>query len=219
MTTTSAWADRSEQIDAISASLVRALGEMVDIPKTQTANVGKYKYNFATLADTLQMARPILSKHDLAVTQTAESNQSEIIVWTSALHSSGQFVTSQPLRLPAGGTAQETGSALSYARRYALMAFLGLATDDDDGASASPRTERSNAPVVRSEARPVPEARTEQEAEIRRRLAQIPAAVAATIKTAFMAEFGCTLTDLEPTLHVAALALVLEQIEQAEEAE
>lgn len=211
-----AWTDRSENIDALAAAWVKAAGEMDEVPRTRKVNAGPIKYTYADLGDALGMARPILSGHGLLVTQSIDCTESDVLVTTTMLHSSGQWVTTTPVRMPIGKTAQATGSSITYARRYALMAFLGLATDDDDGASASPRTDRSNTPVVRSEARPVPEARTEQEAEIRRRLAQIPAHVAATIKTAFTAEFGCTLTDLEPTLHVAALALVLEQIEQAE---
>jgi len=214
-----AWTDRSETITELAAAWTRAAGEMDEVPRTRKVNAGPIKYTYADLGGVRSMARTILSGHGLLVTQSIACTESDVLVTTTMLHSSGQWVTTTPVRMPIGKTAQATGSSITYARRYALMAFLGLATDDDDGASASPRTERSNTPVVRSEARPVPEARTEQEAEIRRRLAQIPAHVAATIKTAFMAEFGCTLTDLEPTLHVAALALVLEQIEQAEEAE
>jgi hypothetical protein len=90
------WADSSDQIDALAASLVKALGEMHDLPKTQTANVGKYNYSYATLADALQLARPIFAKHDLALTQTVATLNNEIAVYTTVIHSSGQFVTPFP---------------------------------------------------------------------------------------------------------------------------
>jgi len=59
------------------------------------------------------------------------------------MHTSGEFLTHKPTRLPVGMDAQKTGSAITYARRYSLMAALGLATEDDDGASAPPRKERT----------------------------------------------------------------------------
>lgn len=211
-----AWTDRSESIADLAAAWVAATRALEMIPKTRKVSAGPIRYSYADLGDVLATAMPILGANDLLVTQSVDCTETDVLVTTTMLHASGQYISSTPVRMPIGKTAQATGSSITYARRYGLMAFLGLATDDDDGASASPREVRSKPPVVRSDGRSVPEARTEQEAEIRRRLAQIPAARAAEIKTAFMAEFGCTLADLEPTLHVAALALVLEEIDRDE---
>jgi hypothetical protein len=205
------WADSSDQIDALAASLVKALGEMHDLPKTQTANVGKFNYSYATLADALQLARPIFAKHDLALTQTVATLNNEIAVYTSIIHSSGQFVTSIPLTMPVGKTAQETGSAATYGRRYSLMAVLGLATEDDDGASAGPRVRRE-APRTPSKPREEPEGRTQSETEIRRMLGALSKDEVDTFRADFVGEFGVALKDLEPTLHEAAHAWVQEWI-------
>jgi hypothetical protein len=204
----SAWADRSDQIESIAAALVQALGELQDLPKTQTANVGKFAYSYATLADALQMARPIFAKHGLAVTQTAATVGDEIGIYTTVLHSSGQFVTSLPLLMPAGKTAQETGSAVTYGKRYSLMAVLGLATEDDDGANAAPRRPRE-APKLPSKApNPSPPPRTPEEAEIRSTIASLPSDAAARLRGEFRAEFGSTLADLEEARHVDAARFV-----------
>jgi hypothetical protein len=48
--------------------------------------------------------------------------------------------------MPSKGGPQDIGSAISYARRYALMAFLGLATDDDDGAGAQKAAKEADKP-------------------------------------------------------------------------
>jgi hypothetical protein len=201
----SAWSDRSEQIDSLSASLVKALGEMHDLPKTQTANVGKFAYSYATLADALQLARPIFAKHGLAITQTTATVGDEVGIFTTILHGTGQFVTTQPLTMPVGKTAQETGSSSTYGRRYALMAVLGLATEDDDGASAAPRRPRET-PRSPSKPRPTPdEPSTPQEAQIRNVLASIPTDAAARIRGEFKAHFTATLRELPADRHGEAL--------------
>ena len=203
-----AWADKSESIDALSAAFVKALGEMQDIAKTQTANAGQYAYSYATLADAFGMARPILAKHGLAISQTAETTHDEVVIWTTVMHSSGQYITHAPTRLPAGKTAQNTGSGISYSRRYSLMAVLGLATEDDDGASASPRGERprKSTPAPRpAKAGP----RSEEEAEIRTLIAGLPSEPAARIKGQFKATFGHGLADLPTDRHAEALDWVI----------
>ena len=138
----SAFADRSESICSLAKALTSSLGELEDVAKTQTAKAGSFSYKYATLADALIMARPILAKHGIAVMQTAETDENVVSVWTTLMHSSGEYLTHQPTRLPSGADAQKTGSAITYARRYSLMAALGLATEDDDGATASKWGER-----------------------------------------------------------------------------
>ncbi|NBK24688.1 MAG: hypothetical protein EOM68_22015, partial [Spirochaetia bacterium] len=134
-----AFSDKSESICALAKAVTKAYGELSDVVKTQTAKAGAYSYSYATIADALGMARPILSKHGLAVMQTAECTSEDVVVHTTVMHESGEYITHMPTRLAAGADAQKTGSAITYARRYSLMAALGLATEDDDGASAPSR--------------------------------------------------------------------------------
>jgi hypothetical protein len=217
-----AWIDRSESIDALAAAWVKASGEMHDITKTQKANVGQYAYTFATLADLNEMARPIMAKHGLVITQTAATVGDEVAISTTVLHSSGQFVTAHPLTLPVGKTAQATGSAITYSRRYALMAMLGLATEDDDGAAAAPREaartapERRNPPQRTSTAprqAAKPEARSDAEREIRALLATLTGPEATRVRGEFKAAFGSTLTELDIELHEPALLWMREAVE------
>lgn len=126
----------STDTSEIVPALVAALATMEDIPKTRTADMGKYKYTFADLADVLGYLRPKLAEHGLAVVQEPFTDDKGTSVSTTILHKSGQWIESRPLRLPAGSDAQSHGSAITFARRYQLLAQLGLATEDDDGAAA-----------------------------------------------------------------------------------
>jgi hypothetical protein len=124
-------------VDLIAPAWVAALNEMRDLARTETANAGSYSYRFATLSQATEQARTVLAKHDLAVQQFAWSDQpGTASVTTTVWHVSGQSIEAPALTMPVKGGPQDVGSAISFARRYSLMAFLGLATDDDDGAGA-----------------------------------------------------------------------------------
>lgn len=136
-----AWCDRSENVAELLAAFAKCQAHMSDVGKGRRANVGQYSYLYADLSDVLSDVRPLLSGHGLGVTQTAEVAGDEVCVYTTLVHSSGQWITAAPTRLPAGKTAQQTGSSITYARRYSLLAMLGVAAadEDDDGASAGQR--------------------------------------------------------------------------------
>jgi hypothetical protein len=126
-------------ITAIAPAWVAALGELDDITRSRTADAGTYAYKYADLADATSQARAVLAKHDLAVFQVPTIDGTDIAVRTTVMHTSGAHLVFDPFRLPAGKSAQQAGSAATYARRYALMAQLGLATEDNDGADAAHR--------------------------------------------------------------------------------
>lgn len=136
----------TDTIAELSAALVAASAELTGVSKGREASIptksgGSYAYRYAALEDVLDTVRPVLAKHGLTITQTA-SNQSAdyLTISTAILHRSGEYIVFEPLALPNGRTAQEIGSAITYGRRYHLLACLGLAaSDDDDGAAAAPR--------------------------------------------------------------------------------
>lgn len=198
----------SESISEISAALVAALGEMTDIRKGREAKVqmksgGNYGYKYADLADTIQSVRPVLAAHGLAVMQNASTtNPDLVLISTTVLHRSGEWITFDPLALPAGRTAQETGSAISYGRRYHLIACLGLAAEDDDGASASRRASRARAPQPQAR-----QAQTAEETAIRGIIASLAPDEAQALKQAFVQKYG-PLAELPAETHADALAWV-----------
>ena len=136
----------SDTITNLAAAIVKAAAELEDIKKEGSAQIptksgGSFSYRYATLPGILQAVRPILTRHGLTVLQNAsEGPHGSVHISTMLVHSSGEFIVLDALPMPMGNTAQETGSAITYGRRYQLLAALGLAADDDDdGATAAPR--------------------------------------------------------------------------------
>lgn len=119
-------------MDALAPALVAALGSLEEVHRNRIVDAGPFKYRYVDLAAVMTAVRPILASHDIALIQTVEIADGDVIVITTLLHASGEFLISPPLRLPAGQTAQSAGSAISYSRRYATLAILGLAAGDDD---------------------------------------------------------------------------------------
>lgn len=138
------WCTSNDSGEVIGA-FAGALGELVDVAKSHTADAGKYSYRYADLAAVLDVVRPVLHRRGLGITQHVTSHDGAVQVTTSVLHTSGQWLTFAPFTMRvAGNDPQSVGSALTYARRYALLAVCNLATEDDDGAAASRPTATSS---------------------------------------------------------------------------
>ncbi len=132
--------------DSIAAALAAFQEEVPSIPKGRTAKIqstkGSYSYKYADLEDIIKAIRPILAKHDLAITQNALSDNGNVGVSTT-IHHGAETIESGALLLPAGGTPQSAGSALTYARRYSLSAALSIATNEDDDAAGATAAAKS----------------------------------------------------------------------------
>jgi len=128
---------KSDSIQHVAAALVKFQAEVVDPAKD--GNNPHFKSKFVELNDLLAAVRPILTKHGLAIMQEPAGNGADITITTILLHESGEWIELEPLMLKAQKTdPQGAGSAITYGRRYALSAVLGVAwDDDDDGNSAS----------------------------------------------------------------------------------
>lgn len=127
----------SDSLEAISAAWVMAAGAMPNVPKATTGQVGSAQRKYADLATVTETVRPILAANGLAYLQGVSDGDKVVTVTTRLVHKSGEWIEDS-MSMPTGkGDAQAVGSAVTYGRRYALMALLGLAPDDDDGAAAS----------------------------------------------------------------------------------
>ena len=129
----------SQSIGEISKALVKAQGEMTHVPRTRDGRVGNKEYKYADLANVLDAVRDVLKANGLAVVQgpaivVTESRRTSVLT-TRLIHESGEWLETE-LDLLDPGTSQAMGSAITYARRYALAAMLGVAAEDDlDGES------------------------------------------------------------------------------------
>jgi hypothetical protein len=129
----------SDEIKDLAAALAKAQGQLQDAAKDATNP--QFRSRYANLASVRDVLRKPLSDNGLSYVQLVRGGQGKVEVETMLMHASGQFI-GECLVLPTtSNTAQATGSAITYARRYALMALVGAAAaeDDDDGEAASRR--------------------------------------------------------------------------------
>lgn len=128
---------RSDSIKNIAKAMANFQAEVRN--PANTADNPFFKSKYAPLNDILSLVRPLLTKHGLSVLQSPSGDGQNISVVTLITHESGEWIESDPLTLKADkATAQGAGSAITYARRYALSAMLGISSeDDDDGNFAS----------------------------------------------------------------------------------
>lgn len=139
-------------LSSLAKALVALQADLTPVAKT--ASNPFFKSSYAPLPEVMQSVQPLLAKHKLAVSQFMTSLNGESALRTILIHESGQFIEDVSPLLLAKTDPQGQGSAVTYARRYGLMAVLGLVADeDDDGNAAStpsaPRTTQtaSTAPV------------------------------------------------------------------------
>lgn len=123
--------NKSESIKELATALAKFQGEIKN--PSNTAINPFFKSKYSPLDTVLNTVRPILSKHGLSIIQAPSGDGESIIVATTLLHSSGEWMEFPNLVLKADkATAQGAGSAITYARRYALSAILGISSEDDD---------------------------------------------------------------------------------------
>jgi hypothetical protein len=128
----------SESLANLGAALAAAMGEIQNVSKDRAG----YGYKYADLAQVLDLARPVLSKHGIAVIQAPHNEGGGIAVTTRLIHASGEWLE-ETLILPVEITknlsaAQASGVVITYARRYSLAAMVGIAQEDTD--AAKPQT-------------------------------------------------------------------------------
>src|SRR3954469_8247741 len=143
----------SERIGAIAAALAKAQAELSNPEKTLTATIRSpfpreddRTFRYASLASGLDIVRKTLSRQEIATIQTTriEPPTGQIHLTTLLAHASGEWISSD---LPVCASKEveaphRMGAALTYARRYALFALVGIAGEDDldapDVATAPP---------------------------------------------------------------------------------
>ena len=120
----------------IAAALVKAQKEFGPALKTSTNPAFRSRY--ADLSACVEAVIDALNNNDIYLMQPTHECDDGVIVETIFIHSSGEQMSSGKLHVPATKhDAQGYGSALTYARRYSLMAACGIAPEDDDGNSAA----------------------------------------------------------------------------------
>jgi hypothetical protein len=108
-----------------------------------------FKSRYADLAVVVEAVIPALNESGIAVIQSPSFDGDLVSVTTVLLHESGSSVTGTLSMRPTKMDPQGVGSAITYARRYALLAMTGAAPEDDDGQAASqPGNDRAPTPPI-----------------------------------------------------------------------
>jgi hypothetical protein len=107
-------------------------------PALKTSSNPHFKSRYADLAACIEAVVDALNANGIGLMQKQHPSESGVTVETVFVHESGEVMSAGMLTVPAAKhDPQGYGSALTYARRYSLMAACGIAPEDDDGNSAS----------------------------------------------------------------------------------
>ena len=143
---------------SLAAALVKAQAEMPAVEKNSTNP--HFRSKFASLDDIIVATRPVLNRHGLSILQfPSVSDLGAPTLVTRLMHESGESLEyACPLFLQ-GQDMQKYGAALTYARRYAWAAALGIANDeDDDGNHAAAQPVERREPAASNGTRVISEA-------------------------------------------------------------
>jgi hypothetical protein len=129
---------QTENLSELIAAMVNFNSEFQTTKLVKDGKNDHLKNKYLTLDNILNTVRPILTKHGLVIIQALAG---EYLV-TTIYHVSGQFIQSEMPFHPMSGNKvtnalQELGGGITYAKRYAISAMLGISVDgDDDGQSS-----------------------------------------------------------------------------------
>ena len=117
-------------------------------PALKQSNNPHFKSRYADLATCVEAVLDALNENGIGLMQVTHPNDHGVVVETLLIHESGTTLSGGHMYVPAAkNDPQGYGSALTYARRYSLMATCGHAPEDDDGNAAS--AQRHSAPPPR----------------------------------------------------------------------
>ena len=124
----------SESINELASALCAAQSEMGGAVK-DSANPF-FKSSYADLTSVIKAIKQPFADNGLSYTQFPVSNENGVGVSTRLMHISGQWLEMEYTLPTVKKDPQASGSAITYARRYALQSIAGIPTADDDAESA-----------------------------------------------------------------------------------
>ena len=137
----------SAEIGELACALSKVQGQIVGARRDSRNPYFNSKY--ADLASIWEACRKPLAENGFAVVQTMASDTDIVRVITRLIHSSGQWIKGELSLKPIKNDPQGMGFAITYARRYALAAMVGVSPEDDDGEVAMGRQKQlANVPAL-----------------------------------------------------------------------
>lgn len=139
----------SESIKNLAASLCKAQAEMGGAVKDSKNPF--FKSDYADLTSVIKAIKEPFANHGLSYTQFPTNDDGRIGVSTLLMHESGEYLEHSYTLPTTKADPQAAGSAITYARRYALQSIAGIPTADDDAESAMIRNNQSKNAVLSEE--------------------------------------------------------------------
>lgn len=121
---------KSDSIKELSTALSKAQGLFSSTKKSKTNPHLKSKYS--TIEDVIKVIKKPIADNGLSYSQFPITESGFVGVETIIMHNSGEFISEKFLLPVIKQDPQGYGSAISYAKRYALQSAFGVASDDDD---------------------------------------------------------------------------------------
>lgn len=144
---------KSETLTEFSKAFAKTQQEMKQPLKD--ANNPFFKSKYVPLENVVEAITESASKNGLSFTQLPSSDEAgNVTVGTLVMHSSGEWIEYDPIKMkPVKNDPQSIGSAITYAKRYALSAIFGITSDQDDDGNEATQTKKqqskkTNDPVI-----------------------------------------------------------------------
>jgi hypothetical protein len=130
-------------------AFIKAQGNFA--PALKSATNPHFKSKYVALDGVIDAVAAPLRDQGIAIVQMTDVEDARTILVTRLIHASGEWIGSRYPVHPVKADPQGEGSALTYARRYALMALVGIAPEDDDGNAAVKGVEKAAAAAITRE--------------------------------------------------------------------
>lgn len=120
----------SEQIDKLTPAIFALQGRLKPVGRSKVVKTGKYEFRYAPLDSIMEYITPIMQAEKLVLLQAVNQD----VLTTRIMHESGQWIESATHLNRDHANMQGFGGEVTYKRRYALSALIGLVSDDDNDA-------------------------------------------------------------------------------------
>jgi len=126
---------QSASVKSLLGALTKAQAEFTTLPKDKSG----YGYKYTDLDTVISTVRPVLAKHQLGFMQSLTTQEGKNALTTRLYNSEGEYledtVALPEITVGKTNAAQNMGAAITYMKRYALCAILGISSDEDTDAA------------------------------------------------------------------------------------